>query len=151
MLDSELKSKINLLWNKFWSGGISNPLQAIEQMSFLIFMKQLEDQDVSRDQNAKLLGKQYDSIFKNIEDHKWSVWTEYAAEQMLEHVRDIVFPFLRKLNGGENSIYSKYRTFQFSASNNSIPHSLENLLDKFFYEEDLHLKDVAGHALYRQD
>ena len=46
MLDSELKSKINLLWNKFWSGGISNPLQAIEQMSYLIFMKQLEDEDV---------------------------------------------------------------------------------------------------------
>ncbi|MEK6955709.1 MAG: type I restriction-modification system subunit M N-terminal domain-containing protein, partial [Nanoarchaeota archaeon] len=56
MLDSELKSKINLLWNKFWSGGISNPLQAIEQMSYLIFMKRLEDEDVARDQNAKLLG-----------------------------------------------------------------------------------------------
>lgn len=42
MLDSNLKLKINLLWNKFWSGGISNPLQAIEQMSYLIFMKRLE-------------------------------------------------------------------------------------------------------------
>ena len=67
MLDSELKSKINLLWNKFWSGGISNSLQAIEQMSYLIFMKRLEDEDVSREQNAKLLGEKQTSIFKGNE------------------------------------------------------------------------------------
>jgi len=93
MLDSELKSKINLLWNKFWSGGISNPLQAIEQMSYLIFMKRLEDEDVSRDQNAKLLGNNQTSIFKGNEDCKWSIWTEMPAEQMLKHVRDKVFGF----------------------------------------------------------
>ena len=108
MLDSELKSKINLLWNKFWSGGISNPLQAIEQMSYLIFMKRLEDEEVARDKNATLLGEKFTSIFKGNEDCKWSKWTERPAEQMLEHVRDKVFPFLRKLNGGEQSIYSKY-------------------------------------------
>ncbi len=107
MLDAELKSKINLLWNKFWSGGISNPLNAIEQMSYLIFMKRLEDEDVSREQNAKFLGENFTSIFPK-KELKWSVWTEMPAEQMLEYVRDEVFPFLRKLNGGENSIYSKY-------------------------------------------
>ena len=108
MLDSELKSKINLLWDKFWSGGISNPLQAIEQMSYLIFMKRLEDGDVSREQNAKLLKEKYESIFKGNENCKWSKWTEMSAEKMFEHVRDDVFPFLRKLNGGEKSVYSKY-------------------------------------------
>ena len=107
MLDAELKSKINLLWNKFWSGGISNPLNAIEQMSYLIFMKRLEDEDNSREQNAKLLGEKFTSIFpKN--NLKWSSWTEMPGDQMIEHVRDEVFPFLRKLNGGEKSIYSKY-------------------------------------------
>ena len=108
MLDSTLKLKINLLWDKFWSGGISNPLQAIEQMSYLIFMKRLEDQDVARQQNAKLLGKKYDSLFKANEDCKWSKWTQMPAEAMFEHVRDSVFPFLRKVNGGEKSVYSKY-------------------------------------------
>lgn len=108
MLDAELKSKINLLWDKFWSGGISNPLQAIEQMSYLIFMKRLEDGDVKREQDSKLLGGKYDSTFKGKEDCKWSKWTGMSAEKMLEHVRDTVFPFLRKLDGGEKSIYSKY-------------------------------------------
>src|SRR3989344_5030615 len=108
MLDPSLKSKINLLWNKFWSGGISNPLQAIEQMSYLIFMKRLEDEENDRAKNANLLDKKFSSVFDKSKDCKWSVWTEYPAEQMLEHVRDKVFPFLRKLNGGENSIYAKY-------------------------------------------
>ncbi len=108
MLDPQLKSKINLLWDKFWSGGISNPLQAIEQMSYLIFMKRLEDQDVAMEQNAKLIGGKYVSIFKGNEDCKWSKWAEMSAEKMFEHVRDNVFPFLRKLNDEKKSIYSKY-------------------------------------------
>lgn len=135
MLDSELKSKINLLWNKFWSGGISNPLQAIEQMSYLIFIKQLEDEDVSREQNAKLLGEKFTSIFPK-KEYKWSVWTEYPAEQMLEHVRDEVFPFLRKLNGGENGVYSKY----MKNSTFSIP-TASLLTEAVKIINDMHIKE----------
>jgi len=108
MLDAALKSKINLLWDKFWSGGISNPLQAIEQMSYLIFMKRIEDEDIVREQNSKLLKEKYESIFKKNGNCKWSKWTQLPADEMLEHVRDIVFPFLRKMNGGEESVYNKY-------------------------------------------
>lgn len=136
MLDSELKSKINLLWNKFWSGGISNPLQAIEQMSYLIFMKRLEDEDVAREQNAKLLGHKHVSIFTGNEDCRWSVWTEMPAEQMLEHVRDKVFPFLRKLNGGEKSIYSKYmKNATFSIPTASLLAEAVKIIN------DMHIKE----------
>ena len=136
MLDSELKSKINLLWNKFWSGGISNPLQAIEQMSYLIFMKRLEDEEVSREQNAKLLGDRHVSIFKGNKDCKWSRWTEMSAEQMLEHVRDNVFPFLRKLNGGEKSVYSKYmKNSTFSMPTASL------LVEAVKIINDMHIKE----------
>jgi type I restriction enzyme M protein len=135
MLDSELKSKINLLWNKFWSGGISNPLQAIEQMSYLIFMKRLEDEEVSRDQNAKLLGNKNVSIFPE-DNLKWSSWTEMPAEQMLEHVRDKVFPFLRKLNGGEESIYSKYmKNASFSIPTASLLAEAVKIIN------DMHIKE----------
>ena len=135
MLDSELKSKINLLWNKFWSGGISNPLQAIEQMSYLIFMKRLEDEEVARFQNAKLLGEKLISIFPE-ENLKWSKWTEMPAEQMLEHVRDKVFPFLRKLNGGENSVYSKYmKNASFSIPTASLLAEAVKIIN------DMHIKE----------
>src|SRR5660397_67397 len=89
MLDSELKSKINQLWDKFWSGGISNPLQAIEQMSYLLFMKRLEDEDIAREQNAQLSNEKYESLFKGKEGCKWSSWTNLPADKILEHVRDL--------------------------------------------------------------
>ncbi len=107
MLDTELKSKINQLWDKFWSGGISNPLQAIEQMSYLLFMKRLQNEDIAREQNAELKEEKYTSLFKGNEDCKWSEWTNLPADTILAHVRDKVFPFLRNL-GSENSLYSKY-------------------------------------------
>jgi len=107
MLDSDLKSKINQLWDKFWSGGISNPLQAIEQMSYLLFMKRLEDEDIKRQQESQLTGEKYDSIFKECPECRWSEWTNYSADDILDHVRDEVFPFLRNL-GGEGSLYARY-------------------------------------------
>ena len=107
MLDAGLKSKINQLWDKFWSSGLSNPLQAIEQMSYLLFMKQLEDEDVASEQNAQLSGNHYESLFNGHENCKWSEWTNLPATQILDHVRDTVFPFLRNL-GGEESLYAQY-------------------------------------------
>jgi type I restriction enzyme M protein len=107
MLDSELKSKVNQLWDKFWSGGLTNPLQAIEQMSYLLFMKRLEDEDIGRSQNARLKDETYISIFQNHEDCRWSHWTNLPADQILDHVRDAVFPFLRNL-GGEDTLYAKF-------------------------------------------
>lgn len=107
MLDTELKSDINKLWDKFWSGGISNPLQAIEQMSYLLFMKRLEDEDIAREQDSQLSGEKYESIFKGNEKYKWSKWSNLPADDILDCVRDKVFPFLRKL-GGEDSLYATY-------------------------------------------
>lgn len=107
MLDANLKSKINQLWDKFWSGGISNPIVAIEQMSYLIFMKRLDDEDTLREQNAQLSGIEYQSIFKGNEDCKWFNWSKMSAETILDHVRDKVFPFLRKI-GSEDSMYQQY-------------------------------------------
>ncbi|EMR73967.1 type I restriction-modification system methyltransferase subunit [Thermoplasmatales archaeon SCGC AB-539-N05] len=107
MLDSELKSKINQLWDKFWSGGISNPIVAIEQMSYLIFMKRLEDEDNKREQNAHLSSLKYQSLFKGKEDCKWSKWANMPADKILDHVRDKVFPFLRTM-GSDNSMYQQY-------------------------------------------
>ena len=117
MLDNKLKSDIQKLWNRFWSGGISNPLTAIEQISYLIFLKRLEDDDIQKQMNAKLEGKSYTSIFEgkvNIQGMiidkqtcKWSVWSQYSADTILNHVRTKVFPFLQNL-GGEESLYAKY-------------------------------------------
>src|SRR3989338_10936296 len=106
-LNPELKSKINRLWEKLWSGGVSNPLMAIEQISYLLFMKRIEDNDVQMQQNAKLTKEKYASIFESHEDCRWSVWSEYPANKKLEHVRNKVLSFLKNL-GAKDSLYNQY-------------------------------------------
>ena len=135
MLDVELKSKINQLWDKFWSGGVSDLLVAITQMSYLIFMKRLEDEDINRELESPLTGNNYVSIFKNNEDCKWSKWTNLPAIKMLPHVRDRVFPFLRTL-GGDGSLYSQY----MKDSVFTIP-TASLLIEAVKIIEDMHLKE----------
>jgi type I restriction enzyme M protein len=62
--NSALKSKIDQLWNKFWSGGISNPLTAIEQITYLLFMKRLDDLDTKKKGDAEFTGEKYISKFE---------------------------------------------------------------------------------------
>src|SRR3989344_1082258 len=135
MLHTELKSKIRKLWDKFWSGGISNPLQAIEQISYLIFMKKMEDKDVLEQQNATLKGIKFKSIFEGHKNCRWSEWSEYSADKILAHVRDIVFPFMREL-GEEDSHYNNYmKDATFSLPTASLLIEAVNIIN------DLHIKE----------
>lgn len=118
----ELKSKIDQLWNKFWSGGISNPLTAIEQITYLLFMKRLDELDQKRQADAEWTGEAYASKFEGSwippEYHsqqepekfaidkrtlRWSEFKRMQAEEMLQHVQGKVFPFLKDLNGAESN------------------------------------------------
>lgn len=108
MLDAETKSKINKLWGAFWSGGLSNPLTAIEQMSYLIFMKRLDDLDTFRKNQAQAKGQSYSSIFEGCEDCRWSKWRHMNADAMFKHVSTVVFQFIKELHNGQDVLYSKY-------------------------------------------
>lgn len=113
--NSALKSKIAQLWYKFWSGGIANPLTAIEQITYLLFMKRLDDLDLKRTNDAEFTGEPYNSKFdgeftlpgtEQIVDKqtlRWSDFKRMPAEEMLSHVQMKVFPFLKTLNGDESS------------------------------------------------
>ncbi|MFS0670140.1 class I SAM-dependent DNA methyltransferase [Peribacillus frigoritolerans] len=116
--NSTLRSKIDQLWNKFWSGGISNPLTAIEQITYLLFMKRLDDLDLKRKADAEFTGEPYVSKFEGrwlppgIPDKKdnyiekellrWSHFRHFSAEERLTHIQLKVFPFLKTLNGEES-------------------------------------------------
>ncbi len=105
-----LKSLIDKLWQNFWSGGISNPLTAIEQITYLIFMKRLDDLEAKRERDAEFTGEKYTSRFSGKfkvpgstesvpkEKLRWSQFRRMPADQMLLHVQTKVFPFLKELN-----------------------------------------------------
>jgi len=77
-------------------------------MSYLIFMKRLEDMDNLESRRAKLTGLDYQSVFPEDEKLRWSEWKHYPAEQMLEHVRDVVFPFIKNVHDGEKTLFSEH-------------------------------------------
>jgi type I restriction enzyme M protein len=111
-----LKSKVDALWDRFWSGGIANPLTAIEQMSYLIFLKRLEDKDNANKRIAEKRKIDFKSVFdksvggltaKEMAKCRWSYWSQLPGEEMLPYVRDFVFRFLRSL-GSETSSFTQY-------------------------------------------
>lgn len=71
LTNPQLKSKVDALWDRFWSGGIANSITAIEQMSYLIFFKRLEDMDNAGAQAAKRKGESYRSVFHGNKDCRW--------------------------------------------------------------------------------
>src|SRR5512136_1762667 len=93
--NSALKGKIDQLWNKFWAGGISNPLTAIEQITYLLFMKRLDDLDIKKKADAEFTGEKYTSKFAGTftipgtkqkvdkETLRWSKFKRMAAGEML--------------------------------------------------------------------
>ena len=128
----ELKSKIDQLWQKFWSGGISNPLTAIEQITYVLFMKRLDELDLKRQADADWTGEAYASKFvgqwippeyrNQPEPEKFAIdkrtlrWSEFKhmqAEDMLQHVQGKVFPFLKDLNGAESNFTYHMRNAVF--------------------------------------
>lgn len=118
MITGELKSKIDALWEIFWTGGLTNPLDVIEQMTYLMFIHDLDDSDNLRAKEAAMIGLPYESIFADeveIGDRtvdgrqlKWSVFHDFPAEKMYSTMQEWVFPFIKNLHGDKESAYSKY-------------------------------------------
>jgi len=118
MLSQSIKSEINKLWNKFWSGGISNPLTAIEQISYLLFMRRLDDLDLREMKKAEFSGEKYLSMFQGTfqvpnsnekidkSKFRWSHFKQMEGGEMLSHVHAKVFPFIKQLNG-EGTAFGK--------------------------------------------
>ena len=99
MITGELKSKIDKIWDIMWSGGISNPLSVIEQLTYLLFIKRLDELHTLKERKANRTKKPIEEpIFTPEQDElRWSRFKEFAPEQMFEAVRDSVFPFIKAL------------------------------------------------------
>jgi type I restriction enzyme M protein len=116
MLTGELRSQIDSIWNDFWSGGVSNPLSVIEQLTYLLFIKRLDELHTAEERKASQLkipmerrifpdGK--DQRGRAYEDLRWSCFKSFEAREMFKVVDEHVFPFLRTL-GAEGSAFSQH-------------------------------------------
>ncbi len=118
MITGELKNRIDGLWDIFAAGGLTNPLEVIEQITYLMFIHDLDDADNTRAKESAMLGLPYKSIFadeveigdRTIEGNqlKWSVFHDMPAAKMYTVMQEWVFPFIKELHGNKESAYSKY-------------------------------------------
>lgn len=118
MVTGELKSQVDKVWNAFWSGGMANPVEVIEQITYLLFIRRLDELHTLAVNKANTTGKPLEnSVFPEGLDHsgrtprpfndlRWSVFTNFGPDEMYTVIDDHVFPFLRQL-GEEGSSYAR--------------------------------------------
>jgi type I restriction enzyme M protein len=139
MLTGEIRNKVDQIWNAFWSGGVSNPLSVIEQITYLLFIKRLDDLHTLEESKAETLGLEMERrIFpegkddkgRAYEDMRWSRFKNFEAREMMEVVDEHVFPFLRQL-GEEGSSYGKHmKDARLGFSSPSLLSKVVEMLDQ---------------------
>ena len=132
MITGDLKNQVDRVWNLFWTGGISNPLEVIEQITYLLFIRRLDDLETLAERKARRLGEEVENpMFKPGEqDLRWSKFKQLDADLMFQLVSDAVFPFLRSL-GGDGTTYSQHmRDARFTVPNSGLLARVVDLLDK---------------------
>lgn len=109
MITGELRSKVDKIWEIFWTGGITNPLSVIEQFTYLLFIKGLDEKQIDLERNAELLGIDVDKIFGDEEQNiRWHNFKQLNAADMYDTVSKRVFPFIKTMHDDKESAFSKY-------------------------------------------
>ncbi len=149
MLTGDIRNQIDAIWNAFWSGGISNPLEVIEQITYLLFIRRLDDLQTVEELKASRLGTPVerrvfpdgkDARGRLYDDLRWSRFKNREAKEMYEIVSDHVFPFLRTM-GGEGSTYAQHmKDARFTIPTPALLAKVVDMLDKVPMEE----RDTKG-------
>ena len=129
-LTTQQKGDIDKLWTEFWTGGITNPLTVIEQISFLMFARLLDVMETTGERKAERTKKPFSGRFSGKDDpRRWKNFKQKDAGEMLRLVRDEVFPHFRKLNGG--TTFGEYmQDAQLMIQKPSLLVSAVNMIDK---------------------
>jgi type I restriction enzyme M protein len=119
LADTKLRPQVDSLWDKLWSGGLSNPLDAIEQLSFLIFLKQLDEREQDAERASKKRGSKAQPLFPS-EELRWSYWSQLPGDKALRIVKDKVFPFLKQLGSKTGSFGEHMAGAEFKINKPSL-------------------------------
>ncbi|EXF58010.1 eco57I restriction-modification methylase family protein [Acinetobacter sp. 1294596] len=111
MITGEIKSKIDQIWNSFWSGGISNPLEVMEQMTYLLFIRRLDEIQITKEKKANRLKTAVENpIFTPEQDHlRWSKFITLGdPTQLYDTIANEVFPFIKSIGSEDDTTYSHH-------------------------------------------
>ena len=110
MITGELRNKVDRIWEVFWTGGITNPLEVIEQFTYLLFIKQLDEVETRKEKEAHFFQVSYVGMFpEECQKYRWSRFKNLGdAQEVYDLVLNQVFPFTKNLHQDGESAYSKY-------------------------------------------
>src|SRR6266581_3112492 len=141
LTDSNLRSAVDTLWDKLWSGGLSNPLDAIEQLSFLLFLKRLDEKEQDNERAAQRRGKKHTPAFPR-KELRWSHWAQLPADKALKHVKKAVFPFIKTIGGAGGSFAAQMENAEFKINKPSLLIEACKAIDAM--QISAHNQDVQG-------
>lgn len=153
MITGEIKNKIDAIWTTLWTEGNTNPLTNIEQLTYLLFIKGLDEGELKKENEAEFLGLDYQGIFSEMptdfnemQKQHWPMmrWTQFKnlpAEEMYEVMVNTIFPFIKTLGGKEESAFSKYmKDAMFQINKPATLQKVVTALDSISMEE----RDTKG-------
>lgn len=110
---NEIKPQIDRIWDVFWSGGISNPMEVIEQLTYLLFIKRLDEIETLQEAKANRLQQKPGRVFflEDKQHLRWSRFRNLAADEMYKVIADEVFPFIRTLGNGDYAVHMRDARF----------------------------------------
>ena len=155
MITGEIKNRIDRIWDFFWTSGMANPMTVLEQLTYLFFMKMLDDKQLQEEANAAAWGNRLkDPIFKEgtwhndetgndipYNDMRWSVFKNMSADNMFRMVSQNVFPFIKTIGEKDGSAYSRFMkdaSFQINKAR-----TLQNVVDGIS-ALDMNNRDTMG-------
>jgi type I restriction enzyme M protein len=151
MLTGEIRSQIDQIWNAFWSGGISNPLEVIEQITYLLFLRRLDDLHTAEERKAQTLKKKEldrrffpsgkDKLGTPFADYRWSKFKNLGDPgRMYTIVAEHVFPWLRNLGGADTTYARHMKDARFTIPTPALLAKVVDLIDKVPMED----RDTKG-------
>ncbi|MCR5743290.1 MAG: type I restriction-modification system subunit M [Lachnospiraceae bacterium] len=123
MITGELKNKVDAIWDTIWTGGITSPTTVMEQITYLMFMKLLDDNQTKAEATANAIGvslknKVFDEgicvisenphVETNYDNLRWHIFHNFDPETMFNNIQQYVFPFIKQIGGGKDTAFSRY-------------------------------------------
>lgn len=155
MITGATKSKVDAIWQKMWEGGITNPIEVISQLTYLMFMRSLDEKELETEKMEQMLGTELDRIFPETyrnsygaeipgDQLRWSRFKDLPAQEMYRVVNEFAFPFIKQL--GDESAFAKAMesaTFGFPAGKPSLLERAVDGVEGLLSEFDDHVGDLG--------
>lgn len=142
MLTGKIRNQVDEVWNAFWTGGVTNPISVIEQFSYLLFLRRLDQIHTLKDKQANLLGHAIENPVFSPEQqgYRWSRFKNQDPQVMFELVRDKVFHFIKTLNSENSSFTRHMKDAIFMIPTPSLMDRVVQMIDKI----DMDDRDAKG-------